>query len=659
MSHVSTHAVPEYLVAREEARNRDRTIQWLAAALAVVFISAAAALLPAIDGMRREYQLTLDPESTKGLPPDMALLTKTGTLRALVIDFAFIRLEQLKQENKWHELDKLSTLVCKLAPRFPSVWSYSAWNQAYNISVAQYTAEGRWYWVRNGIDLLRKQGIPYNEKSIGLYRELVWIFWHKVGDFLDDHHWNYKKYLAIEVERVLGAPLTTSEPQSIIDSFKEIAQAPDGVAALLSNDAAAAAYARDLQAQGLSLDDSLLEFVARYVRHQIQIEELFVDVREDDILTLHQRRVALLSDRERSGARERLLACLRKAALREQFNMDPAWMLGLMEKYGPLDWRSPYMHALYWATRGNEITKGQLDLDEDLSMQMVRLIPFSLDHTVKRGKITLEPNFDDPLKSYLELAPDSRFVRPLHEAYLTLGAEQFGKDPRFIPGTAGPNYMQGHFSFLSDSIRLLYTEGGQKNMELAQELYAYLRKYNLNDDRTPKEQYFLPLRQFVLADFKSDLAGFKTANMTIGAWIGRSLKQLSLEEVDASVASLDIARWGWEYYQQQKGIDPQLTNRRSLAPLINIRADAVVEFMTSADIAVIHKVRLWRALDEITRQMTYDQILPHLTSLCAAHEPPLLLDRVLQQPPDMEGYRLRAPRKDSPDESVSPGEKSW
>ena len=97
-------------------------------------------------------------------------MTKAGTLRALAIDFAFIRMEQLKQEDKYYELDKLSTLICKLAPRFPTVWSYCAWNQAYNISVTQYTPQGRWYWVRNGIELLRKEGIPYNEKSIGLYR---------------------------------------------------------------------------------------------------------------------------------------------------------------------------------------------------------------------------------------------------------------------------------------------------------------------------------------------------------------------------------------------------------------------------------------------------------------------------------------------------------
>ena len=46
----------------------------------------------------------------------------------------------------------------------------------------------------------------YWPDSIALYKELAWIYWHKIGDFLDDEHMNYKRALAAQMERVLGPP---------------------------------------------------------------------------------------------------------------------------------------------------------------------------------------------------------------------------------------------------------------------------------------------------------------------------------------------------------------------------------------------------------------------------------------------------------------------
>lgn len=659
MSRTVPYHVPEYLARRETAKTHERIVQLAAVGVAVVCVLSASLLVSPIDKLRIEHQLTLDPETTRGLPPDMALMTKMGTFRALAIDFAFMRLEKLKQDDKYYELDKLSTLICKLAPRFPSVWSYCAWNQAYNISVTQYSPEGRWYWVKNGLELLRKEGIPYNEKSIGLYRELAWIFWHKIGDFLDDHHWHYKKELAVEMERVLGAPVVAIEDRDVIDSFAQIARAPTRLEDLLAEDAEVAEFVDELATVGLFPDDRLLEFVARNVRHRVQIAEIVKELEEDDIRTERQARVELLADPARLDARDRLLACLRNIALREEFNMDPQWMLKLMQDYGPLDWRTPFMHGLYWATKGDMVTRGQLNLDENDSMNVVRLIFFSLEQTIKRGKLVLEPDFDTPANSYLELVPDSRFIPYLHETYLRMGKEQFGDDPRFIPGTSGPNYLIGHFTFLGDWIRQLYTEGGSKNVKLAKEYYAYLREYNRDDDGSPKEQYLQPLEKFVMQDFYDDLTGFKTANMTVGAWIQRSLKYLSIGEVQAGRASLLRAKKGWEHYMKSKGIDPGQSHRRHLAPFKAMYADAVGQVMTSTHVAVIHKVRLWKTLDLIGRRMSYDRLLPYLTELAAAHQPPIVLEKAFPEPPGMEEYRRSRPKDFGPDESIDPGEKAW
>ncbi len=659
MSTTIRYHVPDYLTRREQAKAGERRIVWAALGIAVVGVVLGSRLVAPMDRVRQETQMTLDPESTKGLPPDMALLTRTGTFRALAIDIAFIRLEQLKQENKFYELDKLSTLICKMAPRFASVWSYTAWNQAYNISVAQYAPEARWYWVRNGINLLRHEGIPYNDKTITLYRELAWIFWHKVGDFLDDQHWYYKKALAGDMERILGATPQALTDDAVIDSFAEIAMASPDLAALRASDADVSAFVEELAALNLQPDATLLEFVARHVRGQLQIQEVLAGLEKDDIRTEHESRIELLTDPKWTDARERLLDCLRHHALREQLAMDPQWMLQLMRDYGPLDWRSPYMHALYWATLGDMVTKGQLNLNENDSMNVVRYIFFALEQAIKRGKIVFEPDFDDPGGSYIELLPDSRYIPYLHEVYLRLGEEQFGDDPRFIPGTSGPNYMKGHFTFLGDWVRQLYTEGGSKNTNLAKEYYEYLRTFNRNDDGSAKEQYLQPLEKFVLQDYLEDLSGFKSANMTIGAWITRSLKLLSIGELSPSIAAMERAKMGWEYYREQTGIDPARTDRRSLPPLIKMRADAVMQFLTSPGIVPIHKVRLWRVLDLTTRQMTYDHLFDYFTELAAEHDPPMILDKAFPEPPGMDEFRANQPEPVEEDVKIELGEKAW
>ena len=77
---------------------------------------------------------------------------------------------------------------------------------AYNISVAIPNTQcpERWRWVRNGYELLRDRGIPLNPKDISLYRSLAWIFWHKIGDNLDDCHRYYKMQLLLEMRPLLG-----------------------------------------------------------------------------------------------------------------------------------------------------------------------------------------------------------------------------------------------------------------------------------------------------------------------------------------------------------------------------------------------------------------------------------------------------------------------
>ena len=435
MSKPAPTKMEEYLTARQASRRKDLSIQLVSILVAILLVLGAGQLARPVNEIRKDRQLTFDDQRTKGLPPDINLLTKLGTLRALAIDIAFIRLETLKQENRFFELMQLSDTLCKLIPRAPSVWSYSAWNMAYNISVCEYTNEARWRWVSNGIKNLRNLGIVYNPKCITLYKELAWIFHHKVGDRLDDSHMAYKRELAVEMQVILGEPPLGRTAEQAVATIREIRDAPADLDEWLADTPDAVAAAAQLKEVGLHLDVSLLAFIAQHMAEYSDYQSLLEKTQEevDETGNLVDRRRKVIADLQSTGSFRTLVAAVRLAVITEKLNMKLDWMVQLMEEYGPVDWRSPFAHSLYWATYGDMHTKGSLNINPADSMNAVRFIFFALRNMASMGDIILEPNYEKPNTSFIQMLPDTRFIRPMHKAYLRFGKEQFGDDPKFIP----------------------------------------------------------------------------------------------------------------------------------------------------------------------------------------------------------------------------------
>jgi len=204
--------------------NRNTLIILLAVCVAVVSVAGSSLLLEPINTQRQDLQLTFNPDVTENLPPEVGIwYSALGSFRGLFVNMLWMRATALKEEGKFYEAKELSEIICQLQPRFPQVWAFHSWNMAYNISVATHTQRERWMWVRNGIELLRDFGIPLNPTSAPLYRQLAWIYLHKVGQFSDDMHWYYKRQLALEWQAVLGQPPAGSTRQTL-DWFRPVAE---------------------------------------------------------------------------------------------------------------------------------------------------------------------------------------------------------------------------------------------------------------------------------------------------------------------------------------------------------------------------------------------------------------------------------------------------
>lgn len=115
-----------------------------------------------------------------------------GGFRSLAAETVWFRAGRLQRDGHYVELAQLASTLTALEPHEPEVWSYAAWNLAYNISVMMPTFEDRWRWVLASMKLLRDEGIRLNPHSSALYRELAWLFELKMGTKIDPAHEVYR-----------------------------------------------------------------------------------------------------------------------------------------------------------------------------------------------------------------------------------------------------------------------------------------------------------------------------------------------------------------------------------------------------------------------------------------------------------------------------------
>jgi hypothetical protein len=302
-------------------------------------------------------------------------------------------------------------------------------------------------------------------------------------------------------------------------------------------------------------------------------------------------------------------------------------------------------------------TRGQLNIDVNDSMNTVRYIFFALINMVHRGRVILEPNWENPNDSFINLLPDPRFIEHVHQTYLELGEVQFRDDPRFRPGTSGPNYWVGHVNFLRAAIKYLYFQGDAKAIAQAKRYFSYLREYDVDPQGKTKPQYVQPLEKFVLEDIYDQLATFKGTTMLVGDFLARSLVEMSLGNADGAIGYLATAKKAYDYYMKEIWQDSQ--DRRKLEKLPVIYGNVAIAFFEAPVHSTIQKIRLWDSLDVDVRRQLYDKLIPYFTDLCEKHDPPLDVAAAFRIPPGMEKAREQKPDTRERQRDVSEGEKDF
>jgi hypothetical protein len=143
-------------------------------------------LVVALMGLSVTGQFFLSSKRADSAPAfTQGALAALGGFRSIAAEVIWFRADRLQEEGRYVELAQLASLLTFMEPHTTEVWSYAAWNLAYNISVMMPTPEDRWRWVMAAIRLLRDEGLVMNPASPELCRELAWLFELKIGTDID------------------------------------------------------------------------------------------------------------------------------------------------------------------------------------------------------------------------------------------------------------------------------------------------------------------------------------------------------------------------------------------------------------------------------------------------------------------------------------------
>lgn len=643
--------------------NRLVRIISLVVVLACMVLSAP--LSNAISSEAGRSQLVYADTQTEGDPPEVALGVAMGAFRGLFVNYLWLRANRLKEEGKFYEAMELSSAITKLQPRFPRVWAFHAWNMAYNISVATNTPEERWQWVQAGVRLLRDEGIPKNPNDLLVHKELAWIFVHKIQGYMDDANRYYKRQLAEEWSEVLGQPplLPDSDTPGAIkimtDWLRPVVDAPSSLDALIAKDLEDARAKLLVGEDPNSVKSKVAELVTRIKTesHLPRDKELGIDLLRfvlmhnafkgswyGDSKTLNLKEGvlnssidALLDDPQYADAWKRLLPFVRRQLLVDSYHMEPDRMLRYTEKFGPLDWRHPGAHAVYWSQRGVEESRDRISDTSFDTLNTDRVTSHALQELWRSGTIIYDP-----------ITTEYTTLNNMH--YTDIYGQFLEEDlwPRQFARQGGMRAYElnneGYENFLRDVIRVYFRMGRK---DKAQEYFRKLRLApwkNQNNNAKVDELGELDLEAFVRKQMAEDRL---------------SIPQVAASEVMMSLrdayyrgllrGDMQLFKTNYEYaaivhkvyFEEKQKVRPTIdaeAARMDEMPrdFLDAASAAFLTLLVSSDVEPINASAIYRRAPEQIQQRCFDALSRFMVPNAMPREQFI---KLFPEPPNMEAYR--------------------
>ena len=474
--------------------------------LLIVFVlglTSSHLCLSKLKTIRAEHKLN-DEVVLRDAPPEIVFTTVAlGSFRGLAANWLWIRNIQNQERMRYHESYQLARLITLLQPRYTSAVNYLAWNMAYNISVTVEDPAERWHWVQRGISLIRDEALRYNNNDPELYRELGWIFSHKIGQHLDNANRYYKIQWALEMQKIYGE---RPQWQAMYDLYMKPElfslhlerQELKGFETFINNNKidmrqllqklnSQDTLPEDLEKHlnedqrntlkqladitlNKPLDPSTLtalllpivDLQAHFKKSSPQLnnfENLFTEFKRIGSLpTNFKDSLAIPNSKEKAAVLKFIDTFMRRKWSEEDYQIKPDIALKVESEISPhLDWRLPQAHSIYWAWRGKQAGRG------DLVVQCERMIIHGLYSAFQSGKLLYFRNEEKMNIDWTQNPELADAVRDLNKKII----EETG--PR-----GSSSFKTGYGNFLEEAIVALYMSGDEKKaFEYLKEIHEF------------------------------------------------------------------------------------------------------------------------------------------------------------------------------------------
>jgi hypothetical protein len=636
-----------------KSSGQDRIVQWIAGAVLAISLALSGTTATMISSSAGRHKLTFTDQAEKGAPPQVALGIAMGAFRGLFVNFLWIRANDLKQEGKFFEAIELANAITQLQPRFPRVWVFHAWNMAYNISVATQTREERWQWVNAGIRLIRDRGIRANPDDMLLHRELAWIYLHKIQGYTDDANQYYKRRVAQEWQSILGPPPVINPKERDSASVKRvyaewlnrIVNAPATEDELYTRVPAARDLLTKLRAEtGEEPGFSLLRRYEMWRALQKAPQRSIIEARMGP-KSLALKRLA--EDPAYAEAWSALLSYARRIVLERDYNMQPARMVRYTEQFGPIDWRNPAAHALYWANRGVENSEDrwtELNKRDFDFLNTDRVAVQALQELFRTGEIYFDYLGSDNPTCFYMAVPNAYFT----ESYGEFLHEVMSRSWADTEKRAWSNYVAGYENFLKDAIRFFYRRGDRDIAERYLERLRTNPQLNLNNPFRAQELADLDI--FVQKELEDRYSSPSVAVQEVyGSLLAAYATGLLSGDAELFRANFDYAIKAHRYFFEQQfrksGVnvtDPRMTVMERNFPVMAGNAFAqFIQILPPTDAETVYA-----GAPQELQQYAYDILREGFSELYAEAEKTggRSFAKAFPEPPGMQAHRAEIQR---------------
>jgi hypothetical protein len=227
--------------------------------------------------------------------------------------------------------------------------------------------------------------------------------------------------------------------------------------------------------------------------------------------------------------------------LETKFKIDPAFAQKVNSDWGPLDWRLPEAHAIYWGALGLEKAKEHPDKVVPTDIITVRRIIYqSMMQAFQHGQI-----IDNPFTHGAELGPNLAIIPKVNDAYETMMREDTND---------AHNIATGHRNFVLDAVYYLYEAN---RVPEAQKWYDYVRK--VYPDKTILQndpESFpgkVPLDVFCVSRVQEDVKDTSPGDTTaaIEGLLVRAYENLAIGQEDRYEGFKLLAHKVWDNYMHK------------------------------------------------------------------------------------------------------------